>query len=363
MSKNIFYQLVVFSIAAFMASAGNATEQCETLPDCASIGYTFTEQQCGDLLKIKCPFGNAYFCSKANCSVSSGYYDTEEECAGTGFVCAEDAQSGCWVKSGCNSAEGYYENAPTDSYLTYSTISVEGVTCYYNIHCDEDQKYFDSNPGTAACSSLTPPDGSGWQLVPTYATPEVPEGSKRCWQCLPTTCEIKTRGAYWSTNAVPSSFSCNTPTTMIISIGDYTPTDALDAANHNALCVKRTCSSTPVSCSAYTETNGWISYTSGTATEACIAKHGTGYTSTDTETCNNIKYTKCAPATTCSALGYMDGSSLGIQNSLEYLYKEVSVNGLTCYDKTDKKAFSNFAATSFSKWVNTSLHCDPDLTG
>ena len=316
-----------------------------------SLNYSRSNGKAGDSVCYKC-FFNCQYSSQGAC-----------ESANTGFSCSQNASTGCFVTNGCKEADGYYEDEPTDSWLIYNTASVNGVTCYYNLRCNQDQKYFDSTAvGTAACSSLTPPDGTGWMFKPTYTVASaVPKGSKNCFKCTEKTCASY---GYWEESQVPATWPCkNKPVIALITVGDYTPTNPVNASSHGALCIQKTCNES-TSCTTYTEANGWISYTSGTATAACVAKYGIGYTSTNTVTCNDTKYTKCAAATSCAAISssYMDASSLDVTNNLEYLYKEVAVNGLTCYDKTDKKAFSDFAATNTSKWETSALRCAPNMT-
>ena len=60
-------------------------DTCATLPDCADLGFVNTAEECGTLKKLKCPFGDAYFCSTNNCK--SVRVSTSELCT---EYCADD---------------------------------------------------------------------------------------------------------------------------------------------------------------------------------------------------------------------------------------------------------------------------------
>jgi hypothetical protein len=97
--------LAILSIALltpFQASA----ETCSSLPSCSDLGFVYTATQCDEdgLKKIKCPFGNYYFCSKAACT---GYTLTSCPANGNCSICA----SGTTIKYKLDSCQSGYEQS------------------------------------------------------------------------------------------------------------------------------------------------------------------------------------------------------------------------------------------------------------
>lgn len=104
-------------------------DTCATLPKCADLGFVNTADECGSLKKLKCPFGDAYFCSTNNCkSVKVG---TLEKCT---EYCADD-KNVCVAKRAFTCAEalnhycGYkiYEDGATISGTITGTICLKGT--------------------------------------------------------------------------------------------------------------------------------------------------------------------------------------------------------------------------------------------
>ena len=72
---------------------------CTPSPDCASLGYT--ESSCPDGAGVKCPWGNAWFCTEEKCDTSYQY-----TCTGTGY--AGGSGNSCGEKyTSCTCADGY----------------------------------------------------------------------------------------------------------------------------------------------------------------------------------------------------------------------------------------------------------------
>ena len=75
---------------------------CTPSPDCASLGYT--ETSCPDGAGVKCPWGNAWFCTEEKCDTSYQY-----TCSGTGY--AGSSGEACNGKyQSCTCADGYEWN-------------------------------------------------------------------------------------------------------------------------------------------------------------------------------------------------------------------------------------------------------------
>ena len=75
----------IFAVgASVLLPISVAADTCSTLPTCESIGFTYSAGDCGKLKKLKCPFGDAYFCSGTNCkSVSVSSTEKCTKCAYT----------------------------------------------------------------------------------------------------------------------------------------------------------------------------------------------------------------------------------------------------------------------------------------
>ena len=318
MSKNIFYRLMAFSIAALMSPAVFATEQCEALPDCASIGYTFTAQECGSLLKIKCPFGDAYFCSKANCVNSAGYYDT----CPTGAQCPEEAKvDGCYVPTEC--ADGwtsYLSNADRPPFFIYGDtetfkVGTTDKTCQQIIGCVFDTSY---------------------HFVASLA------------EC-PTNAVCLEQSEY---NMLWEGYKCY----YVNCSGNYEWS--------GTSCVRKP----QEDCSSYTTANKWIesysgSYNNPTNISRCKAL-GSYYPTNTTATCGGKTYRKC-DAVTCENVAtyystsfpgspYDDvvsrtsssGSTIPAQLFYARVYNTGGYSGLTCYNKSDTLSWTSTSVAS-----------------
>lgn len=91
------YKYILAAGTAVLLPISVAADTCSTLPSCASIGFTYSAADCGKLKKLKCPFGDAYFCSGNNCksvSVSSTEKCTKY-CEEDKNVCVEKRPMTC----------------------------------------------------------------------------------------------------------------------------------------------------------------------------------------------------------------------------------------------------------------------------
>ncbi len=75
---------------------------CTPSPDCASLGYT--ETSCPDGAGVKCPWGNAWFCTKTCDELGFSY-----TCSGTGYAGGSGETCNGKYKS-CTCASGYEWN-------------------------------------------------------------------------------------------------------------------------------------------------------------------------------------------------------------------------------------------------------------
>ena len=60
MKKYLLLASVVLTGAAI--GGAYAAIDCSTLPSCSELGYSMTASECGNMSKLKCPFGEYYFC-------------------------------------------------------------------------------------------------------------------------------------------------------------------------------------------------------------------------------------------------------------------------------------------------------------
>ena len=80
MKKYLLLASVVLTGAAI--GGAYASIDCSTLPSCSELGYSMTASECGNMSKLKCPFGEYYFCpteleeaKEVNCESGSILYD------------------------------------------------------------------------------------------------------------------------------------------------------------------------------------------------------------------------------------------------------------------------------------------------
>ncbi|MBR2300253.1 MAG: hypothetical protein IJ870_06775 [Alphaproteobacteria bacterium] len=95
---NTFYKYIVFSALVLMPVSGFAEANCDDLPSCTSIGFIYSSSECGSLSKLKCPFGNYYFCSKSACTQVSLNTTTEyctAYCSDTPSMCISKSYKSC----------------------------------------------------------------------------------------------------------------------------------------------------------------------------------------------------------------------------------------------------------------------------
>lgn len=92
------YKYILAAGTAILIPVTVAADTCSTLPSCADIGFTYSATDCGTLKKLKCPFGDAYFCSGSNCKSVSLNANTEvctKYCEEDKNVCVEKRPMTC----------------------------------------------------------------------------------------------------------------------------------------------------------------------------------------------------------------------------------------------------------------------------
>lgn len=107
------YKYILAAGTAVLLPASVAADTCSTLPSCESIGFTYSAADCGTLKKLKCPFGDAYFCSGSNCksvSVSSTEKCTKY-CEEDKNICVEKRAMTCSELLSANNCTRYNHNS------------------------------------------------------------------------------------------------------------------------------------------------------------------------------------------------------------------------------------------------------------
>lgn len=91
------YKYILAAGTALFIPNSTFADTCATLPDCASLGFKFAASECGSLKKLKCPFGDQYFCSISNCkAVTVGYnMKCTKYCEDDNTVCVEAEYTSC----------------------------------------------------------------------------------------------------------------------------------------------------------------------------------------------------------------------------------------------------------------------------
>ena len=116
-------KIILMTSAAVIApiSAIAQTPTCTATPDCASLGYTEASCPNGG---VKCPWGDAWFCTKTCSEMGFNY-----TCSGTGY--AGGAGSACGGKyASCECAEGYkWENGQCKAEAIWGQCSGYAAQC------------------------------------------------------------------------------------------------------------------------------------------------------------------------------------------------------------------------------------------
>ena len=117
-------KLILMTSAAVIApiSAIAQTPTCTATPDCASLGYT--QSSCSENNGVRCPWGDAWFCTKTCSEMGFNY-----TCSGTGY--AGGAGSACGGKyASCECAEGYkWENGQCKAEAIWGQCSGYAAQC------------------------------------------------------------------------------------------------------------------------------------------------------------------------------------------------------------------------------------------
>ena len=117
-------KLILMTSAAVIApiSAIAQTPTCTASPDCASLGYT--QSSCPENNGVRCPWGDAWFCTKTCSEMGFNY-----TCSGTGY--AGGAGEACEGKyASCKCAEGYkWENGQCKAEAIWGQCSGYAAQC------------------------------------------------------------------------------------------------------------------------------------------------------------------------------------------------------------------------------------------
>lgn len=108
------YKYILAAGTAILLPVSVAADTCGTLPSCASIGFTYSAADCGNLKKLKCPFGDAYFCSGSDCKSVSVNPKTEKctkYCESDKNICVEKRAMTCSELLSANSCTRYNDGA------------------------------------------------------------------------------------------------------------------------------------------------------------------------------------------------------------------------------------------------------------
>ena len=108
------YKYILAAGTAILLPVSVAADTCGTLPSCASIGFTYSAADCGNLKKLKCPFGDAYFCSGSDCKSVSVNPKTEKctkYCESDKNICVEKRAMTCSELLTANSCTRYNDGA------------------------------------------------------------------------------------------------------------------------------------------------------------------------------------------------------------------------------------------------------------
>ncbi len=89
--------LLLTSVVLVSAAVGGAyaAVDCSTPPSCSELGYDMTASECGSAAKLKCPFGDGYYCVPEDGGGSSTEPDTpavSTASCGNGMILYDDMQ-------------------------------------------------------------------------------------------------------------------------------------------------------------------------------------------------------------------------------------------------------------------------------
>ncbi|HCU59016.1 MAG TPA: hypothetical protein DIC64_03445 [Alphaproteobacteria bacterium] len=163
MRKNIFAKYILATAFALTPLSVYATANCEAVPNCAEIGFSYSAEQCAGVEKLKCPFGDYYFCSLPenapadSCDNAHGLYSV---CPSGAYCPDSEKVSGCFVPTGCWTQLGYdtEDSKPINqSCVQHSFIAnyTDQTNCYMcNIVCNAaDGDYY---TGGTECTNPVP---------------------------------------------------------------------------------------------------------------------------------------------------------------------------------------------------------------
>ena len=149
----------IFAVgASVLLPISVAADTCSTLPTCESIGFTYSAGDCGKLKKLKCPFGDAYFCSGTNCksvSVSSTEKCTKW-CEEDKNICVEKRAMTCSELLSANNCTRYNHNSTISGTISRDICvfgTVKQATGYYSSLTFTQVNVYDAGLRFPACES------------------------------------------------------------------------------------------------------------------------------------------------------------------------------------------------------------------
>ncbi|HCU58667.1 MAG TPA: hypothetical protein DIC64_01660 [Alphaproteobacteria bacterium] len=357
--NKILKKMVILSVAVAAPLSAQAGFSCGTdIMSCSELGFTHTAEECKNLLRMKCPFGDGYFCSKHVCNNDEGYYNT----CPTGASCPELASIyECYAPTDC--ATGYTDVSELYSYLAYGdsyhfNVGTETKTCQeitgcgsgYQTSCSTG-KYFAVSyevktpdnedltcgicqdpcyqyPGYETAVSKCGTSGSnGWYLS-GYDTKTGLNGEV-CKKCFEKTCDFGSSSGKSSEVSCLTGFKCNERNAWVgdryVTCYDYTST-----------CL-----------SGYTSTMTYSSAYSCWAPAAFYYCCEPNYNFT----CEDVRENGVFPYQTNAPTGVL------------YKVTEVTQNGTTknCYDSRDTKSFDDYTISAFQSpaygFAHSELQC------
>ncbi|MBQ7285551.1 MAG: hypothetical protein IJW72_04800 [Alphaproteobacteria bacterium] len=152
------YKYILAAVTAVLLPASVAADVCKELPTCDSLGFTYTATDCGTLKKLKCPFGDAYFCSGNNCksvSVSSTEKCTKY-CAEDTNVCIEKRAMTCSELLSANNCTRYNHNSTISGTISKDIClfgTVKQATGYGSSLTFTQMKAYDAGKRFPVCES------------------------------------------------------------------------------------------------------------------------------------------------------------------------------------------------------------------
>ena len=326
--NKILKKMMILSVAVAAPLSAQAGFSCGVQPSCAELGFVHSAERCKNLLRLKCPFGDAYFCSKAAaCDYTAGAYDVQPT-GSTG-----SSSNGCFYPTGCDEDGGYVSSQNFAS-------------------------SFFTNTGTLYTFTI----GHG-------------EGEASCYQV--TGCKNSVPYNTWVDENYASWFTIED----IYEVGDYkcvrvdtcaSGKDSADDCHEHTQSISNSKTVNGITCGTCVEEENCDQYTDGTSTkwivsqsttfnhsdniEECRSLYGSSYyPTTTTAVCGGTTYRKCEiGSVTCHDLDSDYSNEVPVSTGGLYNFYEKVTNfqgsGLTCYEKETAHSW-----TELGIWGTSSL--------